>query len=111
MFRQQYRVKGEDVNDFMEMEKFAYRLYTISLIKTFLSKKGYSKKAVENFKTILEECSIQLAFQKNLIFTQDFFMYLDNFKVAKNEKELILNTRFFNAKNELCATLTMQNCD
>ncbi|WP_298479801.1 hypothetical protein [uncultured Maribacter sp.] len=108
MFRRKYKVKGEDVNDYMVMQDFAYVVYAISLIKSYVIKNGYSKKVVEGIKMNIENSTNQLVCIKNLMFTQDFLMYLDSFNIQEGNNKVLVETRFFNAKNELCATLVLK---
>ncbi len=109
MFRKKYRVKGEYVNDFMKMEDFAYRLYAESIVKAFLIENGCSSNKLKTAKVYLNNCKDQLICRKDLMFTQDFFMNLDSFNLYENEENVNIKTRFFNAKNELCAILVMDN--
>lgn len=107
MYRKKYRVTGEDVDDFMVMQDFAYNSYTLSLLKNFLAEKGYSKEARDQFADKLKNSSKQLKCLKNLMFTQDFFINMDFFDVVDNNEKIKIQNRFFNAQNELCATITI----
>ena len=43
MFTRTYTGKGEDVNDFMIMQNFAYLTYSSKILEAFLLEKGFSK--------------------------------------------------------------------
>ncbi|WP_299436781.1 thioesterase family protein [uncultured Aquimarina sp.] len=104
MYRKNYKVKGEDVDDFMVMQDVAYHNYTSSLLNAFLLEKGYSKRKREMLKIDLQESIESLIFRKHLMFTQVFFVNLELLDVDYKEWKLTFRNRFFNANNELCVT-------
>ncbi len=105
MFRINYKVTGEDVDDFMVMQNDAYYAYSISAIKNFLHKKGIpSKQLMELDQQLIDR--EQLDFFKDLMFTQQFFINLDAIELDKDK--LNVRNRFFNANNELCASLSLE---
>lgn len=108
MYRKQYRVSGQDVDDFMVMKKIAYRSYTFSILKTFLIENGHCLTKLKQLKNNLEACNEQLTSQKDLMFTQDFSVNLDCFEFSEDQQKTTIKNRFFNAQNELCATLVME---
>ena len=109
MFKKKYKVKGVDVNDYMVMQEFAYHLYTVSHITSYLRKSGYPKRLLESLKLKIENSNKQLDCIKNLMFTQDFSMYLDSFNILEINNDVEVKTRFFNANNELCAILVLKS--
>lgn len=108
MYRKNYKVKGEDVDDFMVMEKVAYRMYFKLLIKDFLSDNKFSKKIIEKLKVNIDNSKEQLICMKDLMFTQDFSMYLDMFNMIQEGQKIKTKGRFFNENNELCATVVWE---
>jgi acyl-CoA thioesterase FadM len=42
MFQRNYKVKGEDVNDFMVMQNAAFLKYSSKLLDTFLHENGFT---------------------------------------------------------------------
>ncbi|OEK07850.1 hypothetical protein A8C32_15320 [Flavivirga aquatica] len=103
MFRQKYKVQGEDVDDFMVMENTAYFNYSTSIFNIFLSEKGYSKRKRDALKIILQESKECFIRRKDLMFTQEFFVNLELFDIDNAKQKLNIRSRFFNANNELCA--------
>ncbi|MBQ4819409.1 thioesterase family protein [Aquimarina sp. MMG016] len=107
IYRKTYKVKGEDVNDFMVMQNFAYHSYASSIFKSFLFEKGYSKRKLNASKIDIQEYHRTLTHRKPLMFMQDFFVNMEFVNNADNKKISIKN-RFFNTKNELCVTAITQ---
>jgi len=107
MYRKKFRVTGQDVDDFMVMQDFAYDLYTHSLMQNFLIESGYSKQIRERLTNHFKNSNKQLTCLKNLMFTQDFFVHLDCFDIMENDSKITMQNRFFNTANELCATITI----
>ncbi|GAA4271590.1 hypothetical protein U6A24_13470 [Aquimarina gracilis] len=108
MLRKTYKVKGEDVDDFMVMQDYAYQSYTSSMVDAFLFQKGYSKYKLNTQKIGLKkqfEKSVQL---KNLMFTQHFFLNLELVNTDIEKQKMSFRSRFFNVENELCAMATLQ---
>ncbi len=108
MFRRTYKVKGEDVNDFMVMQDFAYHSYTSSILAAFLFEKGYSKHKLNALKIGLQKCDEELIYIKHLMFMQHFFLNLEFPDVTDNKQKINVRSRFFNVKNELCAMAITQ---
>lgn len=108
MLRRAYKVKGEDVDDFMVMQDFAYQSYTSSIVDAFLFQKGYSKCKLTDQKIGLRKCCKELIHLKNLMFTQPFFLNLEYLDTIDNKQTMNFRSRFFNGKNELCAMVTLQ---
>ena len=50
MFIRTFKVKGEDVNDFMIMQNFAYLSYSSKLLEVYLLEKGYSQLKLNSLK-------------------------------------------------------------
>ncbi len=104
MFRINYKVTGEDVNDFMVMQNEAYFSYSISAIKNFLHEKGIPSQQLLDFKNKLINQK-QLEFYKDLMFTQNFFIHVDTLEIL--DSKTTIKNRFFNSKNELCAAASI----
>ena len=104
MFRKTYKVKGEDVNDFMVMQHFAYLSYASNVLHTFLFEKGYSRQKLNTLKIGLQESSEELIHYKHLMFGQAFFVDLELYLKADDGKISIKNS-FFNQRNELCTVV------
>lgn len=103
MFKRTYQVKGEDVNDFMVMQHFAYLLYASRIVQVFLFEEGYSRQRLNNLKIGLEECGEELIHYKQLMFGQTFLAVLEFTPGTNSKLKVRANIRFFNARNELCA--------
>ncbi|WP_282079111.1 hypothetical protein [Aquimarina algiphila] len=103
MFRKIYKVKGEDVNDFMVMQDIAYHRYASSILETFLFEIGYSKQKLNTLKIGLQKCQEELVHHKPLMFMQNFFLNLELLDSNNNEREISIRTRFFDTNNGLCA--------
>ncbi len=108
MFRRTYKVKGEDVDDFMIMQDFAYYSYASSILKSYLYEKGYSKHKLNTLKIDFQEFSQKIIYQKHLMFTQSFFVNLEFIGTNNNGQKVNIRNRFFNTKNELCVTASTQ---
>ena len=106
MFRKKFKVTGEDVDDFMVMENTAYHHYASSILNSFLFEKGYSKQKIELQNVELKASKESFSLQKHLMFTQEFFVNLELSGLDGSEQKLNIKNRFFNANNELCATMT-----
>ena len=108
MFIRNFKVKGGDVNDFMVMQNFAYLAYSSKLIEVFLLEKGFSRLKLNSLKIGWQKVNDVLINKKRLMFAEPFFMQLH----FKNENRVDATTRisidFYNAKNELCATLAAE---
>ncbi len=102
MFRKIYKVKGEDVNDYMVMQNTAYHKYTSSVFETFLFEIGYSKQKLSTLNIGVQICKEELVHHKRLMFMQNFFLYLELQNSDNNEREIHIRSRFFNVHNELC---------
>ncbi len=103
MFRKKYKVKGNDVDDFMVMRTSAYQTYIYSILDSFLFEKGYTKKKLGHLKIGLQQCKEEFTYQKQLMFTQDFFLNIEFLNVEDNIPKTNIKSRFFNSNNELCA--------
>jgi len=103
MYRRTYQVKGEDVNDFMVMQNFAYLTYASRSLESFLFEKGYTKRKLGSLKMGLQERSGELIYQKHLMFTQIFSVNLEFSVITDNKGKMSVKHNFYNEKNELCA--------
>ncbi|AXT55112.1 MULTISPECIES: hypothetical protein [unclassified Aquimarina] len=105
MFRRNFKVKGEDVDDYMVMQNSAYIAYTSSVLLAFLFDKGYTDKKRNKTKLNVQESIESLSQRKHLMFMQDFFINLELICIDNDSQKLAIRNRFFNANNELCATI------
>lgn len=108
MFRRTYKVKGEDVNDFMVMQNFAYSFYTNRLFESFLFEMGYSKQKLAALKIDAKISNKKIIHQKHLMFPQSFFVSLDISYNANKKEKMNITNRFFNTKNKLCTIITKE---
>ncbi len=108
MFKREYKVKGDDVNDFMVMQDHAYCMYIQSTLMAFLTEKGYSKHEINSCKIGFKTCMRELTYRKHLMFTQHFFINLEPIDLIYNKQKIRVKSRFFNAQNELCVTAITQ---
>lgn len=103
MFSKKFKVKGEDVNDFMVMQDEAYHQYTSILLKSFLLEKGYDKHKKSFLTTTVKESIESLTFRKKLLFTQQFFVNLAPVITDNEKNTLYVKSNFFDINNTLCA--------
>ncbi|MBL4605398.1 MAG: hypothetical protein JKY02_07010 [Flavobacteriaceae bacterium] len=105
MFIRTYKVKGEDVNDFMVMQNFAYLTYSSKLLGVYLLEKGYSQVMLNSLKIGWQKNNDRLVNKKRLMFTESFSIHLNFSETSMKENKMTVLVDFYNAKNELCATL------
>ncbi|UOB18114.1 acyl-CoA thioesterase [Abyssalbus ytuae] len=105
MYKKKYKVRGEDVNDFMIMKNTAYLFYASHIRKTFLLEKGFSNFKLNKLKIGLLEESENIQYKKQLIFTQSFFVDFKVTKVRDLEKVMTTENNFYDEKKEICATV------
>lgn len=105
MFVRNYRVKGEDVNDFMVMQNFAYLSYSSRLIETYLMENGFPQMKLNSLKIGWQKSNDQLQNKKPLMFTQNFSVRL-NFDTSSDENHIKTFVDFYNERGELTTTLT-----
>ncbi len=108
MFKRNYTVKGEDVNDFMVMQNFAYLRYTSKLIELFLLEKGFSKPKLNNLKIGWQKSNDQLKNSKKLMFMQSFSAVLEFDTSGDYGDHTYVMVRFYNSENELCSTVSTE---
>jgi len=106
MFIRNFKVKGEDVNDFMIMQNFAYLSHSSKLIEVFLLEKGFSKLKLNSLKIGWQKTNDMLINKKHLMFAESFSIQLNVSETDKEEERTRVSIDFHNTKNELCATLT-----
>ncbi|WP_299217147.1 hypothetical protein [uncultured Aquimarina sp.] len=104
MFRRNFKVKGEDVDDFMVMQENAYQSYTSSILSAYLFEKGYAKQKRKTINFDLQEFLETKKIRKHLMFMQDFFINMELLSFDEKQQKLIVRNSFFNASNELCVT-------
>ncbi|WP_435415687.1 thioesterase family protein [Polaribacter aestuariivivens] len=105
MFQRNYKVKGEDVNDFMVMQNSAYLKYASIVMETFLFVNGFTKLKMNNLKVGLQKNNDQIIQQKQLLFTQPFITKLELKSLGVCEQKMSIAVHFFNEKEELCTTV------
>lgn len=104
MFVRNYKVRGEDVNDFMVMQNFAYLSYASRLIEAYLMENGFSQMKLNSLKIGWQKSNDQLKNKKHLMFTQNFSARL-NFGANHQEDGIETYIDFYNDKQELVATI------
>ncbi|MDR7211904.1 hypothetical protein [Flavobacterium piscis] len=105
MISKNYVVAGEDVNDVMVMESTAYISYTLRLLYHFLFDNGFSKEKLNALHLGLQEGNHVLVSYKNLMFTEPFFVKMENCYI---DDKIKIKSCFFNSKNECCAEVTKE---
>ncbi|MFY0629240.1 MAG: hypothetical protein JXR05_02595 [Flavobacteriaceae bacterium] len=105
MFIRAFKVKGEDVNDFMVMQNFAYLSYSSKLLEVYLLEKGYSQLKLNSLKIGWQKSNDRLINKKHLMFTETFSVHLNFSEISMKENKMSVLVDFYNAKNELCASL------
>lgn len=105
MFERKYTVKGEDVNDFMVMQNFAYLKYTSKLIEIFLLEKGFSQPKLNDLKIGWQKSNDQLKNWEKLMFMESFLAIMEFDTSIISEERTRIIVRFYNSKNELCSTV------
>jgi len=108
MFQRNYKVKGEDVNDFMVMQNAAYLNYSSKLFETFLFNKGFTKLKMNTLKVGLQKTKDNIHQYKPLLFTQAFSVDLKFKSIAFSNQKMSVSIHFYNDKNELCTTITRE---
>ncbi|QOG00927.1 hypothetical protein [Flavobacterium sp. MDT1-60] len=105
MICKNYVVTGEDVDDVMVMESNAYISYTLRLLYHFLFNNGFSKEKLNASHLGLQEGNHVLVCYKNLMFTEPFFVKMEN---CYMDDKIKIKSCFFNSKNECCAEVTKE---
>ena len=108
MFQRNYKVKGEDVNDFMVMQNAAYLNYSSKILETFLFVKGFTKLKMNDLQVGLQKQNDSIEQYKPLLFTQPFSVNLSFESIAFSNYKMKVSIFFYNAKNELCTTITRE---
>lgn len=107
MFVRNYKVRGEDVNDFMVMENFAYLSYASRMIEAYLMENGFPKMKLNSLKIGWQKSNDQLKNKKHLMFTQNFSVHL-NFSTTYRKDGVHTSVDFYNEKSELMATVNTE---
>lgn len=111
MFIKKFRVTGNDVNDFMVMQNFAYHSYISTTLKWFLTENNYLLKNRKTTTIDIRQSVISISFQKALMFTQDFNVVLEVLKIDNEKSTICIKSRFYNINNKLCAIVISKfNC-
>ena len=107
MFVRNYKVKGEDVNDFMVMQNFAYVSYSSKIIEAYLLENGFSQMKLNTLQIGWQKNNDHLRNKKQLMFAKKFSVRL-NFERSSESQQTIACIDFYNEKEELAATLTTE---
>lgn len=107
MFARNYKVRGEDVNDFMVMQNYAYLSCASRLIETYLLENGFSQMKLNALKIGWQKSNDQLKNKKHLMFTQNFTARL-NFGANREEDGIETFIDFYNDQQELVATIVTE---
>lgn len=107
MFYRNYKVRGEDVNDFMVMQNFAYLSYSSKLIEAYLLEHGFSQLKLNSMNLGWQKSNDHLRNKKHLMFAQSFTARL-NFGEGVQNKTIVAHIDFYNDQQELVATLTTE---
>ncbi len=105
MYQKRYKVTGEDVDDFMVMQEDAYKMYSVSSLKSFLYETNRTKNISNTFLTT-KKVSQEIKYYKDLMFTQQFVINLDIVEIQ--EGSFNIQNRFFNTNNELCVVTSLR---
>lgn len=105
MFHRKFKVKGEDVNDFMVMQNFAYLSYASKLLEVYLLERGFSQIKLNSLKIGWQKNNDRLTNKKRLMFTESFSIHLNFSESSLKENMMTVLIDFYNNKNQLCATL------
>ena len=105
MFVRNYKVKGEDVNDFMVMQNYAYLSYSSRLIESYLMENGFPQMKLNSLKIGWQKSNDQLRNKKQLMFTQNFSVRL-NFDSNFDGSSIKTYVDFYNERGELTTTLS-----
>jgi len=105
MFYKQYKVKGEDVNDFMVMENCSYLYYSDDIKKAFLSESGMAQKELIKKGIKLLDKKTEITYRNHLMFTQEFKVYYKISFVNSDYSKMVSTHYFYNANKILCTTI------
>ena len=105
MFVRSFKVKGEDVNDFMVMQNFAYLSLASKLIEVYLYEQGFSKLKLNTLKIGWQKINDTLINKKHLMFAEPFTVQLNFTDLIIDKKSTKASVDFYNSKNEFCAKL------
>lgn len=108
MFQRNYKVEGNDVNDYMVMQNTAYLKYSAKIVETFLFVKGYPKLKMNTLKVGLEKKNDEILQYKQLFFTQAFSVELVFKNILFTNQKMTVAIHFYNQEKELCATITRE---
>lgn len=108
MFQRTYRVKGEDVNDFMVMQNAAFLNYSSKILETFLYVNGFTKIKLNNLQVGLQKKNDQIIQHKRLLFTEAFSVNLACESIVFSNYKMKVSIHFYNDKKELCTTITRE---
>lgn len=108
MIQREYTVKGEDVNDFMVMQNFAYLKYTSKLIEIFLLEKGFSQIKLNNLKIGWQKNNDQLKNNEKLMFMERFTAVLEFDSSGNSGDHTKVMVRFYNTSGQLCSVVSTE---
>tara|TARA_R110001632_G_scaffold43376_6_gene110027 strand:+ start:27356 stop:27781 length:426 start_codon:yes stop_codon:yes gene_type:complete len=111
MFARNFKVKGEDVNDFMVMENASFLRYSSKIVEVFLLENGFSKLKLNSLKIGWQKSNDRLINQKRLMFTETFSVQLNIISSTSFEgNKKLVTVDFYNNRSELSATLITEIC-
>ncbi len=105
MFQRTYKVKGDDVNDFMVMQNAAFLNYASKIVETFLFTNGFTKQKMNALKVGLQENNDIITQYKPMLFTQSFSVKLEFNSLGLCNQKMNIAIHFYNEKQELCTTV------
>ena len=105
MFQRNFKVNGEDVNDFMVMQNFAYLKYSSKILEVFLLEKGFSKLKLNAMEITWQKSNEKLIKKSNLMFMQNFTVNLHFDYNQNNDAETKIYILFYNSENTLIAEI------
>lgn len=108
MCKIEYRVSGDDVNDFMVMETYAYYAYSLRHIYNFMNELGYSRLKLNKLKICLNEQRSHIEIFKPLMFGNEFIIELRVRRLNYNLGYFEITCSYFNSRYQRCAIVKSQ---
>lgn len=108
MFKRIYRVKGEDVNDFMVMQNASYLCYSSKLVDAFLFEKGFTKLKMNSLKVGFQKSNDQVKHYRDLMFTESFSVDLKCKVLDFCKSKMNIEVHFYNKQKQLCTIVSRE---
>lgn len=102
MIKRNYKVKGDDVNDFMVMQNCAFLHYSSKMITLFLSELGISTSYLNSNAIGWLKENDQILNYKKLMFSQEFSVCLQ-LQSGIKKTCMHLTVEFYNSEMDLAA--------